>query len=66
MYGISIHHNQCGCHGLNQGHGQGLNQHCNRHFLTTQEKLEKLEEYKTWLENELKGVQETIDQIKKE
>lgn len=38
--------------------------HCGRHFLTTDEKVEKLEEYKQWLENESKGVEEAIAKLK--
>ena len=37
---------------------------CGRHFLTTDEKIEKLQKYKTWLENETKGVEEAIKKIK--
>ena len=36
-----------------------------RHFLTTEEKIEKLEEYKNWLDNESKGVEEAIAKLKK-
>ena len=39
--------------------------YCWRHFPTKEEKIEHLEEYKKWLENETKGVQEAIDEIKK-
>ena len=39
--------------------------HHNRHFLTTEEKIEKLEEYKKWLDNESKGVEEAIEELKK-
>jgi hypothetical protein len=39
--------------------------YCGRQFLTTEEKMEKLEEYKKWLENECKGVEEAIDKLKK-
>lgn len=40
--------------------------HCDgRHFLTKEEKIEKLEEYKKWLENEKKGVEETIADLNK-
>jgi len=37
---------------------------CGRQFLTTDEKVEKLEEYKKWLENESKGVEEAIAKLK--
>ena len=36
-----------------------------RRFLTTEEKLQRLTEYKQWLENETKGVNETITKLKK-
>jgi hypothetical protein len=36
-----------------------------RHFLTTEEQIEKLEEYKNWLDNESKGVEEAIERLKK-
>jgi hypothetical protein len=39
--------------------------HCGRHFLTKEEKIERLEEYKNWLEHERKGVEETIEKLKK-
>ena len=39
--------------------------HCGRKFLTKEEKIEKLQEYKKWLENETKGIEETIEEIKK-
>jgi hypothetical protein len=35
-----------------------------RNFLTKEEKLEWLEEYKSGLENELKGVAERIEELK--
>ncbi|MGB6679929.1 MAG: hypothetical protein WBF08_01220 [Candidatus Bathyarchaeia archaeon] len=38
--------------------------HYGRNFLTKEEKIEKLNEYKDWLDNESKGVQETIEKIK--
>jgi hypothetical protein len=42
----------------------GIHPH-GRHFLTKEEKIEKLEEYKKWLDNESKGVEETIEELKK-
>ncbi|MBU0497518.1 MAG: hypothetical protein KKC68_05145 [Candidatus Thermoplasmatota archaeon] len=39
---------------------------CGRHFLTTEEKIEHLQQYKKWLENEAKGVEEAIKKIKSE
>ena len=38
---------------------------CWRHFLTKDEKIEMLEEYKKWLENETKGVEERIKELNK-
>ena len=35
-----------------------------RSFLTKDEKVEKLNKYKDWLDNESKGVDETIKKIK--
>jgi hypothetical protein len=43
-------------------HYQG---HYGRHFLTTEEQIEKLEEYKSWLDNESKGVEEAIERLNK-
>ena len=54
------------CHDMNRIHEMhSIHCHCGRHFLTTEEKIEKLEEYKKWLENEKKGVEETIAKLKK-
>jgi len=39
--------------------------YCGRQFLTTEEKIEKLKEHKKWLDNESKGVEETIAELKK-
>ena len=36
---------------------------CGRHFFTTEEKIERLEEYKKWLDNESKGVEEKITEL---
>jgi hypothetical protein len=47
------------CHGM---HGYMCS---GRSFLTKEEKIEKLEKYKTWLENEKKGVEEAIEELKK-
>ena len=38
---------------------------CGRRFLTKEEKIEWLEEYKTNLEHELQGVTERIQELKK-
>jgi len=37
-----------------------------RHFLTSEEKIEKLEEYKKWLDSESSGVEEAIETLKSE
>ena len=39
--------------------------YCGRQFLTAKEKIERLEYYKKWLDNESKGVGEAIARIKK-
>jgi len=39
--------------------------HRRRHFYTKQERIEMLEEYKTWLDKEKQGVEERIEEIKK-
>jgi hypothetical protein len=44
---------------------RGHHGHQGRHFLTTDEQIEKLEEYKNWLDNESKGVEEAIAKLKK-
>ena len=36
-----------------------------RSFLTSEEKINKLEDYRKWLDNESKGVQESISKLKK-
>jgi hypothetical protein len=38
---------------------------CWRNFITTEEKIQHLEEYKKSLENEIKGVDELIEKLKK-
>jgi hypothetical protein len=55
------------CHGH---HGRGqihmmYKMQCGRHFLTKEEKVQHLEEYKKWLELEAKGVEEMIKELKK-
>ena len=37
--------------------------HYGRHFFTKEEKIKKLTEYKKWLDNESKGVAETIAKL---
>lgn len=39
--------------------------HHGRQFLTTEEKIERLKEYKSWLDNESKGVEEAIERLEK-
>ena len=36
-----------------------------RKFLTTEEKMEKLSEYRQWLKSEAEGVDEAIQRLKK-
>ena len=38
--------------------------HHGRQFLTKEEKINKLTEYKNWLDNESKGVEEALAQLK--
>ena len=38
--------------------------HHRRNFLTKEEKIKKLTEYKNWLDNESKGVEESITELK--
>lgn len=52
------------CHGMYRMHGNhGMN--CCRRFPTKEEKIQHLEEYKKWLENEKKSVEEEIEELKK-
>ncbi len=39
--------------------------HCWRKFLTKEEKIQLLEEYKKWLEKETQGVKEKIEDLNK-
>lgn len=48
-------------HGMYKHHMQ----YCWRQFLTKEEKIELLEEYKKWLEKEAQGVKEKIQDINK-
>jgi hypothetical protein len=50
----------CGIHYAGPHRG-----HHGRQFLTTDEQIERLEEYKSWLDNESKGVEEAIERLKK-
>ena len=52
------------CQGPNRGHMM-FGMYCGRQFLTKEEKIEHLEEYKKYLEQETKGVEETIKELKK-
>lgn len=56
--GMGPHHG----HGMGQGPGPGMG----RHFITKKENIELLEEYKKWLEKEMKGLEEFIADMKKE
>jgi hypothetical protein len=47
------------------GRNEGENLICGRRFLTKEEKIEWLEEYKANLEHELQGVTERIQELKK-
>ena len=51
-------------------HGHGMGRHynimcCWRNFITNEEKIEHLKQYKKSLENEIKGVEEIIEKLKK-
>lgn len=53
-------------HGPRHGHREhGHGCHGRRHFYTKQERIEMLEEYKTWLDKEKQGVEERIEELKK-
>jgi hypothetical protein len=52
------------CYGSDKGHMM-FGMHCGRHFLTKEEKINHLEEYTKWLENETNGVKEVIQELKK-
>ena len=52
------------CHGMHRMHGNH-DMNCWRRFPTKEEKIQHLEEYKKWLENEKKGVEEAIEELKK-
>ena len=52
--------------GMGHGPGMGGGPCMGRHFVTKEEKLELLEEYRKWLEKEAKGVEEFIADMKKE
>ena len=47
-------------------HGAHCCEPSGRHFLTSEEKIEKLEEYKKWLDSESSGVEEAIEKLKSE
>ncbi len=49
-------------------HGHRMHKHScerRRHFYTKQERIDMLEEYKTWLDKEKQGVEEKIEELKK-
>lgn len=49
-------------------HGHRVHKHScerRRHFYTKQEKIDMLEDYKTWLDKEKQGVEERIEELKK-
>jgi hypothetical protein len=63
--GGEIMYGQCG-HGMNRGHKVVMRGCCEqRGFLTKEEKIEMLKEYKEALENEAKGVSERIIELEK-
>jgi hypothetical protein len=51
----------CYGHGIYRNHGMMYW----RNFITSEEKIQHLEEYKKSLENEIKGVEELIEKLKK-
>ena len=46
-------------------HGMGMGPMMGRHFISKEEKMEHIEMYREWLEKELKGVNEHIEDMKK-
>lgn len=48
-------------HGRYRNHGM----QCCRQFLTKEERIQHLEEYKKWLQKETEGVEEAINDLKK-
>ena len=70
----NMHHGASGCHEMppakhgHHGHDHGT---CGcgcggRRFLSRKEKIEMLEEYRESLKNELEGVEEALNELKKE
>lgn len=55
----------CKCGKSHGSYGCGGNCECDRKFLTKEEKVEMLKEYKDTLNKELKGVSETIEELEK-
>jgi hypothetical protein len=52
---------------MHHGHGEENTCCCTHHprmFLTKEEKIQHLNEYKKWLDNESKGVDEAIAKLK--
>ena len=52
------------CNEHNEMYGHQM-RHCWRQFLTKEEKIELLKEYKNWLEKETQGVKEKIEDLNK-
>jgi hypothetical protein len=46
-------------------HGKHHAKYQGRRFLTTEEKIARLKEYKEWLDNESRGVAEAIEKLEK-
>lgn len=59
--GCEYYHCKCGCECYHCGCEDNL---FSRRFITRQERLEKLEEYRDQLKQELKGVEEHIQSLK--
>ncbi len=51
-------------HGHHPGKGKG-HCGCGRHFLSREEKVEKMKQYREWLVKETKGVDEAIAELEK-
>ena len=53
------------CQGHQMRHHHHHQMMCWRNFITNEEKIQHLEAYKTSLQKEMKGVEETIEKLKK-
>ena len=51
------------CYGIYEHKNMMCN--CGRHFLTKEEKIEILQQYKKMLEKEIEGINETTEELKK-